>query len=259
MTDPQNPNPQDPRFAATQFAPDAQPAQPSPHYGPPAPYGQSPPQQQQQQGYGPPQPQAGYAPGYGQPQPQSPYAQSPQAQYSPQQPYGQAPYQAPERSPDAGYGQPQAYAGSYGAPPAQGPYRYPIAQGVGNEVDIAKQLQVMSILQYVMAGLSALGAVFVVFYVVVGGVVLAGAGMQGSASEAGVGVFMIVLAVIMLVACGLIASLHVLAGKSLVQRRRHTFLIVLACLSMLSIPIGTGIGIWMLMVLTKPEVKATFT
>ncbi len=260
MNDPRNP--QDPRFAATQFAPgtpDQQPQQPS--YGQPAPAAQTQPhygqasQPQQQNAYG----QPNTANPYAQPNPYAPPGGNPYEQQ--QQAYGQPPagYGAPQQPP-GGFGYQQQQQG-YGTPPP-GAYSYPLAPAATNDAEIASSLKALSVLQYVYAGFTAIGALMVLLWVVIGGAMVMGSATGGgsdAAGEAGVGVLVIVMAIAMLVVFGGIAGLHILAARSLGQRRRHTLLLIVACLTMLSIPIGTALGIWMLVVLTKPEVKATFT
>ena len=233
MNDPRNP--QDPRFAATQFAP-----------GTPA---QQPPPQQQ-----------------------NPYAQNPYAQPNPYAPPNAGPYEQQQQQqaygpPPAGYGQPQQPPGGFGYPqqpygtPPPGAYAYPLAPAATSDAEIASSLKALSVLQYVYAAFTALGACFGVLWIVIGGAMVVGSATEGAdaGTAAGAGIFMIVMAVVILVLCAAIAGLHILAARSLAQRRRHTLLVIVACLTMLSIPIGTALGIWMLIVISKPEVKATFT
>jgi hypothetical protein len=243
MNDPRNP--QDPRFAATQFAPASTPDQPP----------QQPAQQAQAQ-YGQPNQQQNP---YAQPNPYAPPNANP---YEPQQQaYGQPPagYGPPQQQqPPGGFGYQQQPG--YGAPPP-GAYAYPLAPAATSDAEVASSLKALSILQYIYAAFTALGAMFVLLWVFIGGAMMVGSATGGSdaAGEAGAGVFMVVIAIALLVVFGAIAGLHVLAARSLTQRRRHTLLVIVACLTMLSIPIGTALGIWMLVVITKPEVKATFT
>jgi hypothetical protein len=279
MNDPRNP--QDPRFAATHFAPDAQPGQPAQPaqqgqaanpFGQPNPYQQPQQQPPGQTAYAPPAaygPPGGQGPGAG----ADPYGQSSYGQPPPQQQQQYQQHYAGGQQPDygqapPGYGQPPGGFGynpqtqqSYGnAPP--GAYQYPVVgPGGTSEGEIASTLKVLAVVQYVYAGLTAVFSVFALLWVVLGGAMIAAGATGGSdaAGEAGMGAFMVIIAVVMLVVLGVVVGLHVLAAKSLNQRRRHTFLIVVACLTLLSIPIGTAIGIWMLVTLTKPEVKATFT
>lgn len=48
------------------------------------------------------------------------------------------------------------------------------------------------------------------------------------------------------------------AGKFLSERRRRTFVFVIACINCLSVPIGTALGVFTLLVLERPSVKGLF-
>ncbi|HZE99947.1 MAG TPA: hypothetical protein VE981_23270 [Planctomycetota bacterium] len=55
-----------------------------------------------------------------------------------------------------------------------------------------------------------------------------------------------------------ISGLMFAAGRCLRQRKRHTFCLVVAGLSLFFMPFGTAIGVITLVMLTRPEVKALF-
>jgi hypothetical protein len=48
------------------------------------------------------------------------------------------------------------------------------------------------------------------------------------------------------------------AGYSLSQRTRHLFCFVMACLCCLNIPLGTALGVFTIIVLSRPSVKEAF-
>jgi hypothetical protein len=52
--------------------------------------------------------------------------------------------------------------------------------------------------------------------------------------------------------------LNALAGRWLQARRNRTFCIVVAALNCISIPLGTVLGVFTLVVLTKPDVQRSF-
>ena len=54
------------------------------------------------------------------------------------------------------------------------------------------------------------------------------------------------------------ASHRVLQGLQLRQRRRHTFCVVMAAIGCAFMPFGTVLGIFTLIVLTKPTVRSLF-
>ena len=54
------------------------------------------------------------------------------------------------------------------------------------------------------------------------------------------------------------AALIFAAGRSLAARKRHTFCIVVAALCCAFFPFGTTLGVFTILVLTRPAVKAIF-
>jgi len=52
--------------------------------------------------------------------------------------------------------------------------------------------------------------------------------------------------------------LHLLAASGLKKRTRYMLAFVMACLTCLSFPLGTALGIWTILVLNRPSVKALF-
>lgn len=72
------------------------------------------------------------------------------------------------------------------------------------------------------------------------------------------GAIFTVLALGMIITSWIVAALVVLAGKSLKQRKRHTFCMIVAGIECLFMPLGTVLGVFSLVVLTRPSVKALF-
>jgi hypothetical protein len=61
------------------------------------------------------------------------------------------------------------------------------------------------------------------------------------------------------VLCGwAFAALIFVAGRSLAARKRHTFCVVVAALCCALFPLGTVLGVFTILVLTRPTVKAMF-
>jgi O-antigen/teichoic acid export membrane protein len=62
-----------------------------------------------------------------------------------------------------------------------------------------------------------------------------------------------------MIVCGLtLAGFMAYAGRCLTQRRRYTLCLVVAALSCMLMPFGTVLGIFTLIVLMRPPVKAAF-
>jgi hypothetical protein len=53
-------------------------------------------------------------------------------------------------------------------------------------------------------------------------------------------------------------ALTLFAGRCLKRRSRRAFVITMACLNLLFLPLGTLLGVATLMVLTRPSVKAAY-
>lgn len=118
-------------------------------------------------------------------------------------------------------------------------------------------LRLLSILHYVLGGLTAAMSCFGLLYVLIAfGVITATAGHGSPPPWAGLFVFLVAggavaVAVIM-------GGLMVYAGHCLATRRQYTFCLVVAALSCLSVPVGTALGVFTLIVLMRPEVKESF-
>ena len=139
-------------------------------------------------------------------------------------------------------------------------YEYPPAD-VPPDRD-ADHLKMLSIFWYVIAGLQCLGACFGLIYVVLGILAFAG-GMGQQASDgpppAAMGGIFSCIGLFVLALSGLFAFLSFKVARSLVARRSLTLCYVMAGITCLSIPLGTILGIFTFIVLSRPNVKASFS
>jgi len=125
-------------------------------------------------------------------------------------------------------------------------------------------LRLLSIFHYVNAGLSALGGCFPLIHVTVGTLILSGAGPFGELEGSGqampefVGVFFIVIGLGISLLLWTWAALNFFAARYLAQRRRRTFCFVVSALNCLSMPLGTALGIFTIIVLERPTVRRLF-
>ena len=147
------------------------------------------------------------------------------------------------------------------------PYRYgqqPQIQIPTTDDD--RNLGVLSILNYVYAGFIGMVGLFFTLYIVMGAFMV-GAGALDSAKGSGggavagatIGGFFIVFGGAIVLIASILAALHIVSGRYLTKRKGHTFITVVACLSLLSMPFGTLLGIFTLILISKPHIKATFT
>ncbi|MCD9087794.1 hypothetical protein [Stenotrophomonas sp. SY1] len=129
----------------------------------------------------------------------------------------------------------------------------------------ANQLRLLSIFHYVVAALTGLFSLFPVMHLVIGLGIVSGK-LPVNASNPDVqdvdprlfGWLFVIFAAVF-IACGLLlAGYMAYAGRCLAQRRRHTLCLVVAAISCMLMPIGTVLGVFTLIVLMRPSVKAAF-
>lgn len=118
-------------------------------------------------------------------------------------------------------------------------------------------LKLLTIFHYVWGGLTAVCGCFPVLHVLMGGAMLVSPPSGDAEAQAVGGVFVVVGLLTMLLIWA-IAGLIIYAGKSIAQRKRWMFCLIVAGISCLSFPFGTALGVCTLIVLLKPEVKAAF-
>jgi hypothetical protein len=124
-------------------------------------------------------------------------------------------------------------------------------------------LNLLSIFYFVIGGLSLLGAFILLIYCIVLGAIFSNEQVQSSIqSEAPVvntvfSVISIVLIVIFIFVLT-VGILQIIAGFRLRQRRNRMFIIVMGVLALLSFPLGTALGIFTIIVLTRLSVVEMF-
>lgn len=122
-----------------------------------------------------------------------------------------------------------------------------------------QHLQLLSIFHYVFAGLTAFFSLFFLIYIFIGIMVLV---MPDKSSDQEAAMFMgwifIVIGAIVIAFSWTIAGLLIAAGRNLTKHRKYTFCLVVAGFSCVFMPLGTILGIFTLVVLMRPSVKAMF-
>jgi hypothetical protein len=143
-----------------------------------------------------------------------------------------------------------------------GPYPTPGSYGV--QAPSAKDesdLNLLSMLHYVWSGLIGCGTLgMVAYFVVLGGLFgmsasSSGAGAGGSAAAVGM---MVVIAVIVGLMMTALFVLHLLAASGLKKRNRRTLTYVASALMCTSFPLGTALGVFTIIILGRPGVKALY-
>ena len=125
----------------------------------------------------------------------------------------------------------------------------------------AEHLKLLSIFHYVMAGLTALVGCIPILHVVIGIVMVSG-GLPSSPSSPppppafgwlfiGFGGLFILLAWTM-------ADVQFLTARWLGARRNRIFCFVIGCIECASVPLGTALGVFTILTLQRPSVRALF-
>jgi hypothetical protein len=123
-----------------------------------------------------------------------------------------------------------------------------------------EHLRLLSIFHYVVGAITGLIGCLPFIHVGIGLAVVTGA-LDGPGKEqapAIIGWLFVVAGGMAILMMWSMATVLVMAGRRLSQRRSHTFCIVVAALACTMFPFGTVLGIFTLIVLLRPSVKQLF-
>jgi len=142
----------------------------------------------------------------------------------------------------------------------------PQARGPAPASDPDEQhLRVLSILFYVMGGLNALMGCAGLLWLIIGiGLVVSGepltrGGPEGSTEAVqGIGGLAIVLGVFLVGLALVTAAAVIYAGRCLATQQNRIYCFVIACFMCLSVPLGTLLGVFTIVVLSRASVIAKF-
>lgn len=125
----------------------------------------------------------------------------------------------------------------------------------------AEHLRLLSIFHYVLAGITALlGCIFIIHVLM--GIVMLSKGFPGGGAtppppkEAG-WLFLVGGSFAILLSWAFAFAIF-LAGRWLGERKNWTYCFVIACISCISFPLGTALGVFTILVLQRPSVKGLF-
>ncbi len=126
-----------------------------------------------------------------------------------------------------------------------------------------EHLKLLSILHYVVAGMTAVFASFPLIHVFIGAMMVLMSRVvdktPGSLPLTFAGGFFMVIGGVIVLTGWSVAVCLVVAGRSLAQRRRHLFCMVVAgVVAALCVPLGTVLGVFTILVLMRPSVKEAF-
>jgi len=149
------------------------------------------------------------------------------------------------------------------SPAAPVPPPAPVAPALSSQ-DI-DHLRLLSIFHYVVAGLAALFGLIFCIHIVMGMAVLSGALPMNSNGQPTplheqqfVGWMFIIMGGCVVFFGLALAGFIAYAGRCLKQRRRHLLCLVVAAIACMFTPFGTVLGVFTLVVLLRPQVKAAF-
>ncbi len=128
--------------------------------------------------------------------------------------------------------------------------------------DDEEHLRLLSIFHFILGGLSALAFCIPLIHLTLGIALVTGiipSGQKGEeVPQQVVGWFFIGCASLAIVLGWSYSISMVIAGRRLRQHRTYTFCITMAALSCASVPFGTCLGVFTILVLARPSVKQLF-
>jgi hypothetical protein len=124
----------------------------------------------------------------------------------------------------------------------------------------SEHLKMLSIFYFVFCGLNSIGLFFGVLYMAIGlAMVIGGSSGGANAPPPAIGFFLAGLGFFFTILIGAIATSVGLTGYYLQKRKRRMFCFVVACcICCVSIPVGTLLGIFTILVLQRESVKEMF-
>ena len=130
--------------------------------------------------------------------------------------------------------------------------------------DDLSHIKILSIFHYVVAGIAALFACFPIFHFLIGISALTG-GLFSDVSDTGApfpvrmfGIMFTVIPAIIILSGWAFAICLAIAGRFLAAKQHYLFCLVMAGISCIFTPFGTVLGVFTIIVLVRPSVKALF-
>jgi hypothetical protein len=124
-----------------------------------------------------------------------------------------------------------------------------------------EHLRLLSIFHYVKGGISAFFSCIPVIHVVLGLITIIAPhafGHGGDQPPAFVGWLLLILGVSIILFGWTFATITLIVGRCIARRRHYTFCFVWACVECLSVPFGTVLGVFTILVLNRASVKELF-
>lgn len=119
-------------------------------------------------------------------------------------------------------------------------------------------LRIISVCYYVLGGLTMLVSLLPLFHVFLGIMMLSGEINGKQPPPAFIGVLFILIGVFVICLAAAFGGCLLYTGKCFRERRHYIFCMVMSGLSCSSFPLGTVLGVFSIILLSKPEVRAEF-
>ena len=131
-----------------------------------------------------------------------------------------------------------------------------------SETDDEQHLRLLSIFHYVVGGLAALLSCFPLIHVALGLMMIYApqsmSNKPGDVPPAFVGWLFVGMGAGFVLAGMAVATCIVFGGRFIARRRRYWFVFVLGCFQCAMFPFGTVLGVFTIIVLSRPSVKESF-
>ena len=122
-----------------------------------------------------------------------------------------------------------------------------------------EHLRLLSIFHYVVGGMMAFFACIPIIHVVIGIVMLTNpGGFGGQPPPPFIGLLFVIIGGAVILIGWVLAALVIISGRFLAQRKHYVYCLVIAGVSCLFMPVGTVLGVFTIIVLTRPSVKGLF-
>jgi hypothetical protein len=124
-----------------------------------------------------------------------------------------------------------------------------------------EHLKLLSIFHYVLAGIAAFFACIPIIHVIIGLFLILAPHQFGPGNQQPpvfVGLLFVFLGGFIILAGWTYAVLVFFAGKFIARRTNYTYCFVVACVECIYVPFGTVLGVFSIIVLSRPGVKAMF-
>jgi hypothetical protein len=123
-----------------------------------------------------------------------------------------------------------------------------------------EHLRLLTIFYYIWAGFQSLGGLIGLAFIGLGAFLVSSPQIAQAHNPPPpwFGAVFAGLGALVFVAVEGMAALSLLTGRFLSRRQHHTFCVVISALNCMSLPLGTALGVFSILVLQRPSVKALF-